>query len=497
VHGGKKAWIVLSAPSRTDSERRVAPIATRQVTAPVAVSVPAPAQAQPARPHPRLAAALAMLMAAAGALVLLSGARAFIAHPDGVPLVLMLIAALIGAIPLPAYGSRVSLGPLPIIAAAFLSGPLAAALVGCAAAIGAELRPHPHGWRCPYNAGAFTLAALVGGLAGHALPTARETEPLYLLSFGLIASGALYLANIVPVCCFGWALSGDSPLAIWRERFRWMLPQTLLLGPVGTGVAVAYRYAGLYELIAFALPVVAMHLAWRQYLAHTTRSVEDLRQKNADLIQLAARLQSANEQVLSTYRGTLEALVGALDARDNEVQGHSYRVSAYSQIMAEQLGVERGSIEWETIARGALLHDVGKIGIRDAVLRKPGALDDAEWVEMRTHAEIGFGILRDIDFLKPAAALVQAHHERYDGTGYPRGLKGEQIPLGARIFAVADTFDAITTDRPYRRALPPEAAVAEIRRCAGSQFDPDVVEVFLNLWTELWAIRPDAVHMVA
>jgi HD-GYP domain-containing protein (c-di-GMP phosphodiesterase class II) len=276
-----------------------------------------------------------------------------------------------------------------------------------------------------------------------------------------------------------------------------MVPQTLLLGQVGTGVAVAYRLAGPYELIAFAAPVVAAQLSWRQYVTRTTRSVEELRIKNSDLIQLAARLQMANDAVLNTYRGTLEALVTALDARDNEVQGHSYRVSAYSQVVAEKMGIEQGSPEWEAILRGALLHDVGKIGVRDAVLLKPGKLDEREWAEMRAHSEIGFGILRDVEFLRPAATLVRAHHERFDGAGYPLGLKGEQIPLGARIFSVCDTFDAITTDRPYRKAAPPQAAVAEIRRCAGTQFDPAVVEVFEQVWPQLWGLRAKAAEMVA
>lgn len=468
---------------------------------PLAVAVPASepeAEAAARRVlHPRLVVALSLAMSGIGTLVLAAVVRHYLAHPAGFPLVFVLIAALVGAVPLPAYGSRVSLSPLPIVAAAFVGGPLAAAAVGCASEIGLELRPHEHGWRCPFNVGAYLLAGLLSGLAGHALPFAAGTGAPQLLGFGLLVAAALYLANVVPACCWLALNSGGSPLAVWRERARWMFPQTLLLGPVGTGVALAYRYGGVYELLAFALPIVAMHVAWRQYLAHTTRSVEDLRQKNADLIYLAAKLQAAHDQVNSAYHGTLDALVRALDARDNEVQGHSYRVSAYSQVLAERLGVERGSVEWETIARGALLHDVGKIGIRDAVLQKPGALDDAEWVEMRLHAEIGFGILREIEFLQPAAALVQAHHERYDGQGYPRGLKGEEIPLGARIFSVADTFDAITTDRPYRRAMPPEIAVAEIQRCAGTQFDPEVVEVFMSVWRELWAIRPTAMSMVA
>ncbi len=488
---------MVSAPSRPESERFAPPAPARPV--PLPATAPEPEAAAPRAAHPRLAVALSLGMAAAGSLALAAALRTYIGHPGAFPLVFVLIAALVGAVPLPAYGSTVSLSPVPIVAAAFLSGMPGAVCASFAAAVGLETRPHRHGWRCLFNLGAFATAGLISGLIGTLLARAAGSlsVPVYLLLFGLATAGSLHFANVVPACLGIVALAGGRPLAVWRERFQWMAPQTLLLGPVGTGVALAYRYAGVYELLAFALPMVAMHIAWRQYLAHTTRSVEDLRQKNADLIYLAARLQAANDQVNIAYRGTLEALVGALDARDNEVQGHSYRVSAYSQILAERLGIERGSLEWETIARGALLHDVGKIGIRDAVLQKPGALDDGEWAEMRTHAEIGFGILRGIDFLQPAAALVQAHHERYDGQGYPRGLKGDEIPLGARIFSVADTFDAITTDRPYRRAMPPEVAVAEIQRCAGTQFDPTVVEVFLDVWRELWAIRPEAVSMVA
>jgi putative nucleotidyltransferase with HDIG domain len=176
-----------------------------------------------------------------------------------------------------------------------------------------------------------------------------------------------------------------------------------------------------------------------------------------------------------------------LDAKDAETEGHCQRVTAFTITIAKAMGVDKGLLRH--IARGAFLHDIGKMGVPDSILRKPGPLTDEERAIMRRHCEIGFSVLERIPFLKEAAEIVLSHQECYDGSGYPRGLKGEQIPLGARIFAVADTLDAMISDRPYRKALPITVARDEIRRYSGRQFDPRVVEVFLSkpdrLWVEL------------
>jgi putative nucleotidyltransferase with HDIG domain len=193
-----------------------------------------------------------------------------------------------------------------------------------------------------------------------------------------------------------------------------------------------------------------------------------------------------------SYEATLQALVTALDFRDNETQGHSFRVVEYAVLVAEKLGVGGGELTW--IRRGAILHDVGKIGVPDAILRKPGKLDDDEWAEMRKHPEMGYRMLKHIPFLEPALDIVLSHQERFDGSGYPEGLKGEGIPLGARIFAVVDTFDAMTSDRPYRKALSIEAACEEIARCSGSQFDPRVAECFLSIEPVAWRAIRERVH---
>jgi HD-GYP domain-containing protein (c-di-GMP phosphodiesterase class II) len=157
--------------------------------------------------------------------------------------------------------------------------------------------------------------------------------------------------------------------------------------------------------------------------------------------------------------------------------------------IAYHMGIEPGTDEWVDMQRGGLLHDIGKIGVSDTILHKPGPLTEDEWVDMRRHPKIGHDMIREIPFLSGAATIVLAHHERFDGKGYPTGLKSEEIPLGARIFVLADTFDAMTSDRPYRRALSPEVSREEIIRCSGTQFDPRCVQAFLLAWDRVLEIR--------
>jgi putative nucleotidyltransferase with HDIG domain len=195
-------------------------------------------------------------------------------------------------------------------------------------------------------------------------------------------------------------------------------------------------------------------------------------------------LRQAMEDLEHSYDVTLEALGDALDLKDSETEGHSKRVTAYTIALARAMGISPAEIK--VIARGAFLHDIGKMAIPDDILRKPGKLTPDEQELMREHCARGYQMLRKIPFLAEAAEIVYTHQEHYDGSGYPSGLKGSSIPVGARIFAVADTLDAITSDRPYRVARSFDAARAEIIRCSGSQFDPSVVEVYLKIPNELW-----------
>ncbi|HEV2706197.1 MAG TPA: HD domain-containing phosphohydrolase [Pyrinomonadaceae bacterium] len=197
-----------------------------------------------------------------------------------------------------------------------------------------------------------------------------------------------------------------------------------------------------------------------------------------------AELDRALRSVEDAYRTTLKALTAALEARDHETHGHSERVVTFSLRLGRELGLDEEAMRG--LEFGALLHDIGKIGVPDAILRKPAGLSADEWKRMREHPLHGRKILSGIEFLSGAARVVAEHHERWDGSGYPLGLKGEEIDLNARIFAVADAFDAMTSDRVYRRGIPYEEAAAELDAHAGVQFDPRVVEAFHRVPREEW-----------
>jgi len=224
----------------------------------------------------------------------------------------------------------------------------------------------------------------------------------------------------------------------------------------------------------------------RDQLLRQGGEVESLR---AQLISYAEDLnreyqleRQRTREVESLLVATVGALANSIEARDPYTRGHTDRVARIALAMCARLGWDEKRLQ---IARmGALLHDIGKIGVPDAILRKPGRLEEDEYALMKKHAEIGAQILHGIDALAPAIPFVIAHHERWDGRGYPYGLAGEAIPLEGRLLAIADSFDAMTSRRAYRVQIPLEEAAAEVRRCAGTQFDPHMVEVFQAIFDD-------------
>jgi len=205
----------------------------------------------------------------------------------------------------------------------------------------------------------------------------------------------------------------------------------------------------------------------------------------ADLRESYRRERARSQQLRRSYKATVRALSNAVEARDAYTGMHAERVAAYGLAIARAAGIDVA--DEPQLEFGFLLHDIGKVGVSDAILFKPAELSPDEFRHVAKHAEIGSKILRHVDFLEEATLIVRHHHERWDGTGYPDGLEGEQIPLAARVFAVADTLDALTTDRPYRDAVGWEQARAEIRRGSGTQFDPAVIAAYDTLGDDTFA----------
>jgi putative nucleotidyltransferase with HDIG domain len=309
------------------------------------------------------------------------------------------------------------------------------------------------------------------------------------------------------------AASGLEALALLDsgEQFELMLSDLMMADLDGIGLLerTKEKYPDMPVVMVTAVHDISVALAAirngaydyllkpferEQLLATVRRALENRRlkmenrayQTNLEAL-VAARtdqLRKAMTDLERSYDVTLEALGDALDLKDAETEGHSKRVTAFTIAIARALGLPKEEIS--VIARGAFLHDIGKMAIPDHILRKPGKLTHDEMLIMREHCYRGYQMLRKIPFLSEACDIVYSHQEKFDGTGYPRGLRSDEIPLGARIFSLADTLDAITCDRPYRKAQSLEAARAEIKRCSGTQFDPDIVEVFLRMPDNIW-----------
>jgi response regulator RpfG family c-di-GMP phosphodiesterase len=288
-------------------------------------------------------------------------------------------------------------------------------------------------------------------------------------------------------------LSGLELLAEVQRKY----PELVFLVATGVddvrvGVHAMRQGADDYLVKPFQLDMVLASLerafqkkALQQELENYRRHLEEMIAKRTQ------QLQTAIAQLEHSYSATLEALGSAIDLRDGPTAGHSRRVFWYSIKIAQGIGgLEK---EVRNLGMGAWLHDIGKLATPDGILLKPGALTPQEREVMERHVQTGYDLVKSIPFLADAAEIILAHHERWDGSGYPRGLKAEEIPLGARIFAVADSFDAMTSDRPYRSAIPFEAARDEIQREAGKLFDRTVVNVFLTIAVNEWAaIREEA-----
>lgn len=252
--------------------------------------------------------------------------------------------------------------------------------------------------------------------------------------------------------------------------------------------AIAAMSKGAYDYVAKPFKLTEVVLIAKKAIEKRKlilQNKEYQRELERMVAERTIELQNALEELDNTYIFTLRALVTALDTRDEETQGHSLRVVKYTLKLAKLMNWGDKE-QLKNLEYGALLHDIGKIGIPDNILRKPGKLTKEEWEVMQTHPEVGYKILHKIEFLEEPSQIVLHHHERFDGSGYPTGLRKLDIPMGSRIFAVADTVDAMTSERPYRAALTFEDASNELKKFSGIQFDPLVVEAFHSVPLDFW-----------
>ena len=274
-------------------------------------------------------------------------------------------------------------------------------------------------------------------------------SPLFLIP--LFASGMVYyLFNTWSVSVIIALKNSKNPIHVWKQNYMWNFFHILAFLPVGAIIALLYRH-GVWTIALFIIPLFLARYSFQLYL--------DMRE---------------------THINTVAALTSAIDASDPFTHGHSFRVSRYAMRIAREMGMS--SKELETLEYASLLHDIGKIAIQNDILLKVGPLTDEEWASLRSHPDIGADIVEQLKFLKVAVEVIRCHHERPDGTGYPRGLKEDEIPMQAHIINVVDAFDAMASDRPYRKSLQIERVLDELRRYRGTQFHSKVTDILLDMY---------------
>jgi putative nucleotidyltransferase with HDIG domain len=330
-----------------------------------------------------------------------------------------------------------------------------------------------------FNFGMYTIAtyaaAVTYRLVGGEVPPGAVVPTIIAVA----VSAAVYFATSTVLTALVISLTSEAKFAdVWNKNFSWMPLNYIATAVNGAALALAYQSMGLFGAMVFVLP---LGIAWYSFKLYMTKSTE-VRARVDELQDTNQKLERTNQRLEESHLSVIGALLGSLQAKDRYTEGHSAATMFHAVAVARKLGL--GPDEIAAVQLGALFHDIGKIGIPDGILRKPERLTEEEWIEMKLHPLIGANLLAHVPNLERVRPIVLAHHERYDGTGYPNGTSGNDIPLAAQIIAVADAFEAMTSTRPYRQALTREAAVRELRAVAGHQLNPVVVEVFIGILGE-------------
>ena len=477
--------LALDSPQRTMPDPPAAfPEATRPaLNGESTDEAPEPAQEDaPAKSQPRVLSMYVGVLCLGAAIV--AGLSSYAAIPDSPWLFGSLIAAvvLLDAVRIDVF-ERANLSPaaVPTLALAFLYGPVGPIAAEAVIALGRISRRDPV-LKWGFDLGALSLAGAAAAFTFDAFPGVGEAP---LIAVAVLAGAVYYVVNSSLLAVVMAIAEDRGPISVWRERLAWMAPHYLAFGLISGTFVIAEAHLGAYTFAIFGLPVVTLWIAEKQYLDRSRANVTELRETN-DELQTAntqmRRLLGDNQQLLMrmhrSYLSTITSLARAVEAKDPYTSGHTERVAGIVLILAEQLGFDESQMR--SVEVGAIIHDIGKVGIPDEILLKPGPLDPDEVLEMRKHPELSSYIVADLELPSVVKQMVRSHHERYDGAGYPDGLTGEEIPLAGRILSVADALDAMTSDRPYRTAMPPEAALREIQEMAGTQFCPRVVVALMG-----------------
>ncbi len=371
--------------------------------------------------------------------------------------------------------ATIQLGFVFVFAALFRCGTAVAMAATIVNALGSYvLRPRdraaPGLWATAYNTACLVASALAAGLAYEYLaPTPDAEFRLASVLPAALAAVSLYYAGTVVSVGLASTLSAlKLPPRRWWTELAWLAPLYVAGGAVALAIHAAVHYFG-HWVFVLGLPFA--------YVMH--RSLVNQAGKLAEEVRRLEERAQASEGLAKLYRSVLQALANAIDAKDHGTHLHTERVQALTAAVARRLGLEGDDLE--ALDTAAILHDIGKLAIPDNVLLKPGRLAEHEFRLIQEHAAAGEAILKPIDFGSDVAAIVRHHHEKADGTGYPDGLSGEEIPLGARILAVVDVYDALVSERPYRRAWTSERAIQYLREQAGQSFDRRVVEALLHV----------------
>ncbi|HTX92309.1 MAG TPA: diguanylate cyclase [Anaerolineales bacterium] len=370
--------------------------------------------------------------------------------------------------------TSLSTSAVPILAGILLFGPVAGVILCTIYAVVVGIKYHSKFNKYIFNFSNQVIAAMFYLLALHLLGKPLAAFPLAMQAILVVIAVLIVYITNTWLISFGIGIDlHQSPRKIWKEQYLWLVTIYLGIGLIATAYIVGYRVEGVLGILIMMVPLFLLRISQKQYVDRTRAAVTELREKNIVLEKNTEEIDRLND-------GLLDTLAEIIDLRDPHVLGHSKRVTAYAVILAEKMGLNPKQVK--LIRKASLLHDIGKLGISMDILSKPGKLNSYEYETIKKHADLGGNLVKNSPSFLPIVPIIRQHHEFYNGMGYPDKLAGNQISIEARIVAVADAIEAMTSDRPYRKKLTTRQVIDELKACSGSQFDPLVARVAIRLF---------------